>query len=43
MRARVLEILAGMGPAAAGAAAEVAPLLADEEWDVSYQAGEVMR
>jgi len=43
VRAQVLEILAGMGPGAAEGASRIATLLADEDWNVTYQAGEVLR
>lgn len=39
----VLKILSGMGPGAAAATPAIAALLADEDWNVSYQAGEALR
>lgn len=39
----VLKILAAMGAVAADAAPAIAPLLGDEDWNVTYQAGEALR
>ncbi|HUO85425.1 MAG TPA: HEAT repeat domain-containing protein [Thermoanaerobaculia bacterium] len=42
-RAQALRILGGMGPAAADASAAIAPLIADQDWTVTYEAGEALR